>query len=151
MRLICLVLGLVLTHSAAAQSAPDDPMAVVTQLFEAMRASDTTAIAGTLHADARLLTAVVKPDGVPGLVTTPIPAFLTSVAGAPAGSLDERLYDVETRTDGTLASVWTPYRFYFNGNFSHCGVNHFTLAKVGHDWKILQIIDTRRREDCTME
>lgn len=151
MRTLCFLLGLLVVHSAAAQSSSDEPMAVVTRLFEGMHASDSSAVAGTLHPEARLMTAVVKPDGVPALVTTPIPAFLSSLAGAPAGALDERLYDVEVKVDGTMASVWTPYRFYLNGNFSHCGVNQFTLAKVGDDWKILQIVDTRRRDDCTME
>jgi hypothetical protein len=44
--------------------------------------------------------------------------------------------------------VWTPYRFIFNGKFSHCGVNSFTLVKLNGEWKINYVIDTRRKEKC---
>ena len=38
-------------------------------------------------------------------------------------------------TEGNIASVWTPYDFYINGEFSHCGVDLFYLVKE-EDWKI---------------
>jgi len=50
--------------------------------------------------------------------------------------------------DGNLASVWTPYEFYFKGQFSHCGVNSFQLVKSNNEWKIQYIIDTRRKDNC---
>ncbi len=146
---LCLLV--LIPTTGMAQSAHDEPMAAVTRFFEGMMASDTTLITSTLHPEARLMTALVKPDGSPAIATTPIPAFLGGVAGAAAGSLDERLYDVEVRVDGTMASVWAPYRFYLNGDFSHCGINQFVLVKIGDLWQILQIVDTRRRADCTME
>lgn len=151
MRRSLVLLALLAAPALQAQPASDAPMAVVTALFEGMRASDSTAMAATLHPEARLLTAMVGRDGIPTVRETPLPAFLVSVAAAEPGSLDERLYDVEVRMDGTMAVAWTPYRFYLNGAFSHCGVNQFTLVREGADWKILQIVDTRRREDCTME
>lgn len=140
-----------LVPALAAQTVPDDPMVPVTELFDAMLASDSTRLAATLHPDARLMTTAVRPDGTPVLATTPIAAFLTSVAGAKPGALREKLYDVEVRVDGTMAMAWTPYRFYLGERFSHCGVNQFTLVRTADGWKILQILDTRRRDDCTME
>jgi hypothetical protein len=47
-----------------------------------------------------------------------------------------------------MATAWTPYNFYFNGKFSHCGVNNFVLVKQDNGWKIQYIIDTRRRQGC---
>jgi hypothetical protein len=47
-----------------------------------------------------------------------------------------------------MAAAWTPYRFYRNGEFSHCGVNSFQLVKMAEGWKIVYIIDTRRKEPC---
>ena len=52
------------------------------------------------------------------------------------------------KIDGALASVWTPYKFYFNGKFSHCGVNSFQLVRMNNTWKVQYIIDTRRRVGC---
>ena len=47
-----------------------------------------------------------------------------------------------------MASVWTPYEFYFNGTFSHCGANSFQLFKEDNQWKIIFLVDIRRRENC---
>jgi hypothetical protein len=50
--------------------------------------------------------------------------------------------------DGNLASVWTDYKFYIGEKFSHCGVNSFQLFKGDDGWKIIYIIDTRRKDNC---
>jgi hypothetical protein len=52
------------------------------------------------------------------------------------------------RIDDNLATVVTPYAFYHNGNLSHCGVNVFQIARVGDEWKIVGLADTRRRQGC---
>jgi hypothetical protein len=44
--------------------------------------------------------------------------------------------------------VWTPYELEVEGIFSHCGVNSFQLIRINEQWKITQITDTRRKEDC---
>ena len=139
---------LALTATASAQDAPDAAVrATVAQLFDGMRAADTTAIRQTLHPDARLMTAAVAPDGARAVVEAPIDAFLASIASAPV-SLDERLEDdYPVLIDDGLAVAWTPYRFYVDGTFSHCGTNAFTLALLDDGWRIVQIVDTRRR-DC---
>lgn len=67
---------------------------------------------------------------------------------ASRGGLDERIQFDVVKVDGPLASVWTPYKFYFKGQFSHCGVNSFQLVRVNGEWKIQYLIDTRRRNDC---
>ena len=46
-----------------------------------------------------------------------------------------------------MANAWTPYQFWFNDQFSHCGVNSFQLIKVDNTWKIFFLVDTRRK-DC---
>ena len=47
-----------------------------------------------------------------------------------------------------MANVWTAYSFYFDGKFSHCGVNSFQLLKEAGEWKIFYLVDTRRKEGC---
>ena len=74
--------------------------------------------------------------------------FAASVSNAKPGSLDEQIEFEEVKTDGPLAIAWTPYKFYFEGKFSHCGVNSFQLVRFNGEWKIQYIIDTRRRDGC---
>jgi hypothetical protein len=61
---------------------------------------------------------------------------------------DERLKDYFIKVDGNMANAWTPYEFWFNGNFSHCGVNSFQLCHDNGQWKIIYLIDTRQRTGC---
>jgi len=61
---------------------------------------------------------------------------------------DERIYDVQVRVDGNLAQVWAPYTFYLDGKISHCGVDALQLLKDPSGWKVTQLADTRRRDNC---
>jgi len=64
------------------------------------------------------------------------------------GDADERIiYDV-IKIDGPLAIVWAPYKFYYKGVFSHCGVDSFQLVKINGEWKIQYLIDTRKKAGC---
>jgi hypothetical protein len=61
---------------------------------------------------------------------------------------DEQLQGYQYSVDGKMATVITPYKFYLGKNFSHCGVNVFQLINTESGWKIFQITDTMRKEDC---
>ncbi|MBT8312144.1 MAG: nuclear transport factor 2 family protein [Flavobacteriaceae bacterium] len=61
---------------------------------------------------------------------------------------EERIHSYQISIDGPMANAWTPYEFWLNDQFSHCGVNSFQLINDGSSWKIIYLIDTRRREDC---
>ena len=50
--------------------------------------------------------------------------------------------------DGGIAHVWAPYTFYLDRQVRHCGVNTIALLKDAEGWKVTQIADTRRRENC---
>ena len=60
----------------------------------------------------------------------------------------EKLLSYIINVDENLAIVWTPYEFYFNEIFRRCGVNAFQLFFNGEQWKIISIIDTRRKDNC---
>jgi hypothetical protein len=60
-------------------------------------------------------------------------------------TFQEKLLSYTIQVDGAMAHAWTPYEFYVNGKFSHKGVNAFTLFKDKDTWKIIYIIDTRRK------
>ena len=61
--------------------------------------------------------------------TDKVEDFAKQVGASQAGDLDERFTISKILVDGNMASVWVPYQFYYKGNFSHCGVNSFQLAK----------------------
>jgi hypothetical protein len=131
----------------SAQSVEDEVMKPVRQLFDGMRARDTTVMRAALHAEARLLGTSGGP-GRPAVRLVPIDRFLASIAAA-TRSLDERIWDWEVRVDDNLATVWTKYDFLVDGEFSHCGVDAFQLVRTAPgEWKIIQIADTQRRENC---
>lgn len=75
--------------------------------------------------------------------------FLKSIVSIPLETdYREELHSFDIKIDGSMANVWTPYSFYSNDVFSHCGVNNFQLFKQDGNWKIIYLIDTRRREGC---
>ncbi len=121
--------------------------APIRALFDGMRQTDSTVMRSAFHPDATLRTTQARPGSEPSITETPIATFLASIAGAGV-YLDEQLTDTTLHIDGPLATAWTPYRFYVGGEFSHCGVNAFTLVKTDDTWRILHVVDTRRREDC---
>jgi hypothetical protein len=87
-------------------------------------------------------------DGVADVGFGAVARFVEAVGGAEPGALDEKIGPAEIRIDDNLATVFTPFAFYFNGNLSHCGVNVFLIARVGEDWRIVGLADTRRRQGC---
>lgn len=128
------------------QTSDTDPVReTINRFFDAMRNSDSTGMRSVLSSGAIFQTINAGNEVKPGDVT----AFLSSVAKAPKGSLDERITFTTVNVDGSLAAVWTPYEFYYNGQFSHCGVNSFQLHKENGSWKIRYVIDTRRKEGCS--
>ncbi|HLM66619.1 MAG TPA: nuclear transport factor 2 family protein [Longimicrobium sp.] len=135
--------------AAAAQAAatPEQEVkAVVDRLFNAMRAADSAAVHALFHPQARLQTTALR-QGEPVLRTDSLEAFLRAVGTPRTEVWDERVSNLEVRTDGELATAWMDYAFYLDNRFSHCGVNALQLFRTkDQGWQIIQIIDTRRRE-----
>ena len=78
----------------------------------------------------------------------PASKFITSILSIPENQkFEEKLLSFDIKIDGNMANAWTPYEFWFNDQFSHCGVNSFQLIKVDNAWKIFFLVDTRRK-DC---
>ena len=72
--------------------------------------------------------------------------FYKSIASIPLNmKFQEKILSYNIQIDGTMAHAWTPYEFYINDKLSHTGVNAFTLFKEKDSWKIIYIIDTRRK------
>lgn len=127
-----------------------DQMAVratVDALFDAMRAGSGEGVRAVFMEEARLMSTGSR-YGEPFIRETPIDQFAGAVDYAEEGSWDERIWNVMIHVNGNLATAWTPYAFYHDGALSHCGVNAIQMTRTADGWKILQLTDTRQREDC---
>ncbi|GGD16526.1 nuclear transport factor 2 family protein [Flavobacterium orientale] len=72
--------------------------------------------------------------------------FYKSIATIPLSmKFEEKILTFKVQIDGSMAHVWTPYEFYVNDKLSHSGVNSFQLYKDNEGWKVVYIIDTRRK------
>jgi hypothetical protein len=137
-----------LTLQASAQTEEDRVKQPITSFFNGMRQTDTALIRSSLAPGAVLQTVAKNKEGKVSVQTDDLNKFILSIAQPRDFILDERItYDV-IRIDGDLAVARTPYQFYVGDKFHHCGVNSFQLVRIGGEWKIQYIIDTRRREGC---
>jgi hypothetical protein len=146
--LILLTAMISLSSFTQAQTPEDSVKAVVNQLFTAMRTVDGAMLKDAFADSAVLQTIRRKQDGTFFVQDEKVDDFVKSISTAKKDSLDERITFETVKIDGPLAIVWTPYKFYFAGKFSHCGVNSFQLVKINGRWKIQFLIDTRRRQGC---
>ena len=134
--------------TASAQNAEDSVKTVVNNLFTAMKNGDAALLKNVFADTAILQTIVNEKSGNTVIKNENIAEFIDFVSKQPKGAADEQISFGSIKIDGDLASVWTPYKFYYNGKFSHCGVNSFQLVRLKKEWKIQFLIDTRRRINC---
>ena len=112
----------------------------IEKLFSGMKSTDT-AVIKFVFAENAILQTITKNNVVR---TEKISDFLLSFSKLSKDDADERISFEPIYIDGNLASVFTPYEFYYKGKFSHCGANSFQMVKQNNIWKIQYLIDTRR-------
>ncbi len=120
----------------------------IVTLFEGMKESNADKVKSAFADGAIMKTIGRDTDGNAVVRDGSVDSFVESISSFEAGTLNEKILSYEIRIDGPLASAWTPYEFYRGEEFSHCGVNSFQLVNDGENWKIVYIIDTRRRDNC---
>ena len=139
---------LVVSCSARAQTAQDSVRAAVNLLFTAMRNADSAQLMDAFDDNAVLQTIVVDSAGKVKAQNYPVTTFASAIGRLPKGAADEQVKIETLKIDGPLAAVWAPYHFYYNGTLLHCGVDSFQLIRVNGTWKILYIVDTRKKGAC---
>jgi hypothetical protein len=61
----------------------------------------------------------------------------------------ERGFDPTVLVSGPIATVWYPYDFYENGQWSHCGVDIFNLVQTDNGWRIAAMLwSSEQPPDC---
>jgi hypothetical protein len=147
-RFLLATLLLMLSAPAFCQTAQDDIKKTITTMFDGMRKGDTVMLRSTFHKDMVLQSVVNKKDGTTALLTEKADDFIKQVGTPHKDIYDERITWGDIKIDGDLASAWTPYKFYVGSQYSHCGVDFYQLMKTTSGWKIIYIVDTRRKDNC---
>jgi len=130
------------------QTATDAVKHTVNTMFDAMRKGDSTLLRSTFSKDMVLQSVSTNKAGKAVLSTEPADGFVKAIGTPHSAVYDERITFNDIKIDGDLASVWAPYKFYLGDKFSHCGVDVFQLMKTADGWKIIYIVDTRRKDNC---
>ena len=136
---------LISSFSFAQNTSEKEIIKPIENLFNAMKSADSLGVKNAFSGSAIMQTFGKNQE----IRTDKVEDFAKQVGASQAGDLDEKFTISKILVDGNMASVWVPYQFYYKGNFSHCGVNSFQLAKINNEWKIQYIIDTRRKDNCT--
>jgi Putative lumazine-binding len=140
---------MVCTMAVKAQSTTTDSIkAAVNLLFDAMKSSDGVKLQSAFADSAVLQTIVETKEGKIIIRNEQVKEFAETLSKMEKGIADERIQFETIKIDGPLAIVWTPYKFYYKGQFSHCGVDSWQLVRINGIWKIQYLIDTRRKEPC---
>jgi hypothetical protein len=153
MKHIAVVVILILlsfSNKLAAQKSKDEEAikTTINNLFTGMRNADSTLVRSAFNQGAILQTIGKTKDGNTVIRASDLNMFIASIAKPHPEIYDERIAFTKILIDDNLASVWTDYKFYIGQKFSHCGVNSFQLAKLNGSWKIVYLIDTRRKDNC---
>ncbi|MBU2907286.1 MULTISPECIES: nuclear transport factor 2 family protein [Arenibacter] len=148
-RLFFLVLLMAFNFGNAQNNAEKMVKRTIEAFFEAFHQQDSMALKETVSKDIVLQTIGKDADGREVVKTDDFNHFLKSIVSIPATTkFEEKIMSYNIQIDGAMANAWTNYEFWVNDNFSHCGVNSFQLFNDQGAWKIIYLIDTRRKEGC---
>jgi len=147
------LIGLVLIFSCGIVSAQlnekEEVKKAVQMFFEGFHNQDSARIKSTTHSGIIMQTIGRDKKGTSVVKTSDFSDFLKSIVSIPDSTkFQEKILSYQIKVDGSMANAWTPYELWINDSLSHCGVNSFQLHKQDGNWKIIYLIDTRRREHC---
>ena len=133
----------------AQMSENENVKAKIIEFFDAFHKQDTSALKAMVTEKIILQSISINKEGKTILKEDDYTQFVKNIASIPKDAkFEEKLLDFSIQVDGPMANAWTPYEFWYQGEFSHCGVNSFQLIKDNGDWKIIYLVDTRRKEGC---
>ncbi|MFS4494012.1 nuclear transport factor 2 family protein [Maribacter sp. 2308TA10-17] len=151
MKKLLLVTTLLLPFFISAQNALETEVeGVIKAFFEGFHKADTVLMKKTMADEIVFQTAFKNKEQKDILKTDDVSSFVKAIgSGRPVDEKwEERISSYTVKVDGNMAHAWTEYEFWLDGKFSHCGVNSFQLFHDNGTWKIIYLIDTRRRSSC---
>ena len=147
MKLYIIIIGMLFTVVGFSQT--DEEYKVkyaIDTFFEGFHQSDSLKMKSVMHPNMVLQSIQPNKVGEETLINQNISGFLKLVTQySKVRNWEEELQSFDFKIDGNLAQVWCPYNFYLNGMLSHCGANSLQLFYENEQWKIVSILDTRRK------
>lgn len=142
-RVLILLFALFSINAAADKQQHADILAPIYTLFDGMRESDGDKVRAAFSSEAIMYRAhsALREGSSPE-------AFASAVESKGERVWDEKIWDIQVKLDDKLASVWTEFAFYLDGELSHCGVNSFQLYHFDDGWKIIYLVDTFQKKGC---
>lgn len=140
---------IIFTTSIAATANADERDAVIqviVDFFDAMTARDVEAMRSLMTPDGVLYGYRETVDGLQ--VTSRTHSEYLEGLGNGEATLVERFWDPEVVVSGRMATALTPYDFHIDGNFSHCGVNSFSMLRTDTGWVITGVVYSMATEGC---
>ncbi len=134
-----LMVAALLAGVAGAQAQPAAPeqdavLKTMQAFFDTMTAGDVDGARRILQPQGRFH-AMRLADGKPDVRTFTNEEYFARLQ-ASQQTMRERMWNPQVRISGLIAAVWTPYDFWIDGKFSHCGIDAFDLIKTEEGWKI---------------
>lgn len=133
-RHILIVILAALAPSVHAQGTPEREAVLKTMqvFFDTMTARDVEGARKILVPQGRFNTVRARDGHVTSLSNEEYLAQLQALKQ----TYRERIWNVEVRVHGPIATVWAPYDFWVDGKYSHCGVDAFDLIRTEEGWKV---------------
>jgi hypothetical protein len=133
--MVAAMAALMLTVAHAQPPAERDAVLKVVQaFFDTMSAQDVEGARAILQPQGRFHAMRVR-DGKPDVRAFSNEEYFADLK-ASTQKMRERMWNPEVRIHGLIATVTTPYDFWIDGKFSHCGTDVFDLIKTEEGWKI---------------
>lgn len=146
-----LTLILITTNGISQADISTDSIAirqVLVAMFDGMREGDSAKVGSVFKKDVRMFSAYRNSSGNSVLKEEQLSDFLKAVGTPHEEIWNEKIYNTSIQIDRDIAQVWTEYTFYINKTFSHCGIDAFQLVREENIWRIISLMDTRRKEGC---
>ena len=99
-------------NSAGSAASEKEVKQVIQNMFTAMKTSDTNLLK-TCFSSTSILQTIANKNGVIEIKNQSLQDFINSIGKQSSGALDERIVMDKLLIDDRLASVWTPYQFYY--------------------------------------
>ena len=145
--ILMLFLILAFSQMSIAQNDSTKIMQVINRLFDGMRLGNENLVFSVFDSTAVLMS-IGKSLGKINVHSDNYKAFAKAVGTPHLQAWEEKIKNPIIHVDGDLATVWAEYSFYLGDTLNHCGIDSFQLIRRNSGWKILVIIDTRRKENC---
>lgn len=147
-RTVALTLSLALcTSPLLAQSDSAEVSRAVQRYITALEQRDTAYIrAASLPEFASIASAFPAAPGQTATVRT-LEQSIANLAGR-TRQFRGRIWNERIQVTGDVAVYIAPYDAWFDGVFSHCGVDHYIFVRSGGRWLVSQLLFTVQREGC---